>query len=525
LDFAEKGFNATTNPECTMQSLLKYIIQELPEPDVRYYADSDNDTTTSDDDDDDDNNTTKPPVHGPEFFENDKFSIAAVTVGYDSYLGRTCTGRILSGSVGINDSLTVIRRRADENIKGSGTTSEANTPLVTTPTSTVTGLFIFEGIERVPLKDTRAYAGDVITIAGIPDTIAVGDTLTSTNNPVVEPINTPPLAPPTLCMDFGANDGPLAGREGTHVASSKIRSRLMAETDNNVTLRVEKSTTDADKTVVYARGELQLGILVEQMRREGYEMIISPPRIITKTCPKTGQTLEPIEEVTIDVDSEYTGTVISALTGDRRGVLIEMSESSATDGKSQVVLEVPSRGLLGFSSEIATATKGSAIVNHLFLEDRPQQNLGTGLVKGKLISNDSGKATGYALTTISQRGVLFIEPGDEVYSGMIIGENAKPNDLEVNTIRAKDKTNMRTTAKDEKVSLAPPVRRTVEELIGYMVCPIQPNFAIQFIVCLFVFSTVWRFFSLFFFFFCFSRFSFYVPKTHTYTLFYYKGIR
>jgi GTP-binding protein len=239
------------------------------------------------------------------------------------------------------------------------------------------------------------------------------------------------------------------------------------ETDNNVTLRVEPSPNDTEKTVVYARGELQLGILIETMRREGFEMIISPPRIVTHKCPKTGQILEPIEEVVIDVDAEYTGAVISALTGDRRGVLLEMSESSA-DGKSQLVLEVPSRGLLGFASEVATATKGSAVVNHLYLEDRPQQTLGLGLVKGKLVSNDTGKATAYTLSTLAARGTLFIEPGEQIYAGMVIGENTKPGDLEVNAVRAKEKTNIRTQAKDEKVYLPPPKRMTVEELIGYM---------------------------------------------------------
>jgi GTP-binding protein len=381
--------------------------------------------------------------------------MAAVTVGNDKYLGRTCTGRIYSGSVGPGDAVAVLPRLALSTETAAMSSAQS-----------VSGLFVYKGISRTPLEG-RAYAGDIVTLTGVPESIAVGDTVTSHANPVPMPIATPPLAPPTLCMDFGANDGPFAGKEGTIVASSKIRDRLLFETDNNVTLKVEVSSSDAEKTVVYARGELQLGILIEQMRREGFEMIISPPRILTKTCPQTGKTLEPYEEVVVDVDSEYAGAVISALTGDRRGVLLEMSESTA-DGKSQLILEVPSRGLLGFNSEIATATKGSAVVNHLYIDDREQQGLGVGLTKGKLVSNDSGKATGYALSSLQARGTLFIEPGDMIYPGMVIGESSKPGDLEVNAVRAKEKTNMRTQLKDEKVTLPPPKRMSVEDLIGYM---------------------------------------------------------
>lgn len=436
-----------------MKRLLDHILREIPEPAVHCYH---HDTNEEED------TIAKDEL----FFADDKFSMAAVTVGNDKYLGRTCTGRIMSGSIGMSDSVVVIPRNAAAAATSGAGSGHNDVAVVLSPPQSIAGIFVHKGIVRTP-HTGRAYAGDIVTLAGVPDSMAVGDTLTGATNPVPVPIQTPPLAPPTLCMDFGANDGPLAGKEGTLVASSKIRERLLYETDNNVTLKVEPSANDTEKTVVYARGELQLGILIEQMRREGFEMIISPPRIVTKTCPETGRTLEPYEEVTVDVDSEYSGAVISALTGDRRGVLLEMSESTA-DGKSQLVLEVPSRGLLGFNSEIATATKGSAVVNHLYLDDREMQSLGTGLTKSKLVSNDSGKATSYALSSLSARGTLFIEPGDLIYPGMVIGENAKPGDLEVNAVRAKEKTNMRTQLKDEKISLAPPKRRTVEELIGYM---------------------------------------------------------
>ena len=198
-------------------------------------------------------------------------------------------------------------------------------------------------------------------------------------------------------------------------------------------------------------------------------MVISPPKILTSICPDTGKTLEPFEEVTVDVDSEYSGTVVSALTGDRKGVLLEMSESAA-DGKSRLIFEVPSRGLLGFNSEIATQTKGSAVVTHLFVENREYAgSLGLGLDKSKLVSNAQGKATAYALSALSPRGTLFVDPGDMVYSGMVVGECAKTGpDMEVNPVKAKETTNMRTQAKDEKVTLPPAKRRSVEELIGYM---------------------------------------------------------
>jgi GTP-binding protein len=231
--------------------------------------------------------------------------------------------------------------------------------------------------------------------------------------------------------------------------------------------------------LVLARGELQLGILIEQMRREGFEIVISPPRILTYEDEQTGQLFEPFEEVTVDVDAEYSGTVVSALTGDRKGILMEMinggtgekdKNSSSNDGKSRLIFEVPSRGLLGFHSEIATLTKGSAVVNHVFLEDRPHVGSLHGMTKSKLVSNAQGKATAHALASLAARGTLFIEPGDMVYSGMVIGENAKPSspDLEVNPVRAKEVTNMRTVGKEEKVHLPPAKKMSVEELIGYM---------------------------------------------------------
>ena len=414
-----------------MSPLLDKIAAEIPEPRIHTSNGSVDDSS----------------------IDADAFSLAAVSVGYDQFLGRTCTGRVASGCVKGGDKVVVLPRSATDSTSLSAASS-------------ISGVFIYKGIERVPLEGV-ARAGDIVTLAGVPQTIAVGDTLCKGDNPISKPLETPPLAPPTLSMDFGANNGPLAGKEGTQIASSKIKHRLVAETDNNVTLNVATHETDKEKSVVLARGELQLGILIEQMRREGFEMVIAPPRIVTTVCSETGKELEPFEEVTVDVDTEYSGSIVSALTGDRKGSLLEMTES-ASDSKTRMVFEVPTRGLLGFHSEVATLTRGSAVVTHLFLDNREHAgSLGAGLDKSKLVSNTGGKATAYALSSLAARGVLFIEPGDDVYSGMVIGECSKTGpDLEVNPVKAKDVSNMRTTAKDEKVVLPPPKRMALEELIG-----------------------------------------------------------
>ena len=445
---------SSSSPPLDMTTLLNKLIEEIPEPSVYLYNHDGGSKTES-------NSNNNASMDG-ESFSNDKFSLAAVTVGYDPYLGRTCTGRIYSGSVSINDDVSVLRRQ-DDSSNDNGTDKTDDPALM----STINGLFVNKGISRVPFDGKTAYAGDIVTLTGVPDTIRVGDTITGTSEAtrITAPIETPPLAPPTLSMQFGANDGPLKGLEGTEVTPSKLRARLVGEVDNNVTLSLGESTSE-ESTEVFARGELQLGILVETLRREGFEMVISPPKIVTKE-DDDGTLVEPYEEVMVDVDSEYSGYIVSSLTGDRKGVLLEMNESA--DGKTRLKFEIPSRGLLGFAGEAASATRGSAIVNHVYIEDRPHAGLlGDGLEKGKLISNDSGKATQYALSSLSSRGVLFVAPGDVVYPGMIIGENAKQGDLEVNPVRAKAATNMRTQNKDEKVYLAPPKRMTVEEFIGYM---------------------------------------------------------
>lgn len=426
-----------------MGGLLNAILEDIPPPSVHWYGGSDSNGTGS--------------AKLADAFDAEPFSMTASTVGYDQYLGRTVTGRIYSGKVTNGDAIALLRRGNDaENGGSSG------------PTTPVSGVFANRGVSRVPLNPPVASAGDIVTLTGVPDNVAVGDTLTSAANPVPAAVDTPPLAPPTLSCLFGANSGPLQGQEGSKLTSNLIRERLIGETDNNVTINVTKSETDSEKTVVYGRGELQIGILVEQMRREGFELVLSPPRILTKKCPDTGREVEPFEEVVVDVDAEYSGTVVNALTGARKGVLVEMSDDN--DGKTRLVFEVPSRGLLGFGPEIATLTRGTAVMHHMFLEDRDYAGtIGLGSLKGKLVSNDQGKTTLYALEALSARCThLFVAPGEMVYPGMVIGENNKSGDLEVNPVRAKAVTNMRTQNKEEKLYLPPPKRLTVEELIGYM---------------------------------------------------------
>ena len=398
--------------------------------------------------------TNIPPPTGPDVGDNGPFSLAATMVGYDKYLGRTVTGKVYSGKLEASEKVIYLPR--------DGSIIEDKKAAL--PTS-ITGVFAYEGVERAPLPGGVALPGDIVTLSGVPDTIAVGDTLTGEGNQAKEPIDTPPLNPPTLSMDFGANDGPLAGKEGTIVQSSRIRARLQNEVDNNVTLSIGISETDGEKTVVYARGELQLGILIEQMRREGYEMTISPPKIVFSKSP-SGDVMEPFEEVTVDVDSEYSGAVMSALTGDRKATMMEMNE---TDGKVRMKFEMPTRALLGFGPEALTMTRGSAVVNHTFVEMRDHAGpLGEGLEKGKLVCSEAGKATGYALNMIGERGSLFVEPGDEVYPGMVVGENSRAGDLDVNAVRAKGLTNVRTVLKEEKANIAVAEKKSVEEIIAYM---------------------------------------------------------
>ena len=286
-----------------------------------------------------------------------------------------------------------------------------------------------------------------MTIAGVE--VNVGETITLAEDGIEEPLETPPLAPPTLSMGFRAREG----------SSAKLQRRLDAECDNNVTLSVVHA---GEWTTVFGRGDLQMGILVEELRREGHELLIAPPRIVADD-----EGNEPVEEVVVDVDEEYAG-IVTTMLGDRGGALLSMDESGASN--MRCTFEVPTRGLLGFSAEIARATHGSAVVSHLFLENRPPVALrGTALARGKLVAMEAGRVTAYALNSVKERGTLFVSPGDEVFVGQVVGESSRPDDeLDVNVCRAKAVDNMRTVLKDEKFVIPPPVSRTVEEYLAYM---------------------------------------------------------
>lgn len=376
---------------------------------------------------------------------DDPFALAINNVGVDTFLGPMATGRIESGSVEIGRLCRFLTR--DGAAKGEP--------------ARVTQIFVTRGTTREPLGGA-AGAGDIVTVCGIGG--AVGDTITTVDAGVDSPLNTPPMAPPTLAMTFGANDGPLQG-EGDKLTASSIKARLVKETENNVTIMVQPCPTDTDKVDVFGRGEMQFGILIEGMRREGYEFIVSPPRILTST-DENGNKMEPIEEVTIDVDAEYSGLMIDKLTSNRKGALIDMRESGR--GKSRLIFNVPSRGMLGLAPEARNDTHGSAIVNSTFSHMTEWCGLIGGLSPGKLVATDKGKATAYALFALQERGKLFVEPGQEVYSGMVVGENSRSGDLEVNPCKAKKVTNVRSTGAEEKLTCSPPHRLTVEEMIAYM---------------------------------------------------------
>ncbi len=370
------------------------------------------------------------------------FSMLATTLEYDPYLGRVLTGRIHSGTLRLNMPLKAINRE--------GAILEQ---------SRATKVLAFRGLDRLPIES--AEAGDIIAIAGLEHT-TVADTIC---DPLVEsPIPSSPIDPPTLAMTFSINDSPLAGRSGSKVTSRMIRTRLMREGEGNVAIRVSE-TESADSFEVAGRGELQLGVLIETMRREGFELSISRPRVIYRTDPATGRREEPIEEVQIDVDEEYAGVVMEKL-GRRRGELIDMRPSGAA--KTRLILLVPTRGLIGYHGEFLTDTRGTGVMSRLFHRYAPLKGTVEGRRNGVLVSNADGVAVAYALWYLEERGSMFISPGAAVYSGMIIGEHTRENDLVVNPIKEKQLTNIRTTSKDEAIRLTPPRAMLLEAAIAYV---------------------------------------------------------
>ena len=370
-----------------------------------------------------------------------EFSMIATLLDRDPFLGRILTGRIESGTLDVNMPIRAI------DVDG-----------IEVETGRATKVFAFRGLERVPVE--HAEAGDIVAIAGLTKA-TVSNTIASPT--VFQPIAARPIDPPTLAMSFGVNDSPYAGREGDKVQSRVIRDRLEREAEGNVAIKVTVSA-GADAFEVAGRGELQLGVLIEQMRREGFEMSISRPRVLYRDGPDGGRE-EPYETVVIDVDDEHAGTVVEKM-AQRKGEMTDMRPSGG--GKTRLTFSAPSRGLIGYHGEFLSDTRGTGVMNRLFERYGPYKGPIQGRQNGVLISMEQGEAVPYALNMLEERGQLFIAPGEKLYEGMVIGENAKPQDLEVNPLKSKQLTNFRSTGKDEAVRLTPPRRMTLEQAIAYI---------------------------------------------------------
>jgi len=379
----------------------------------------------------------KPPV-----VEAGPFRLLGTILEANPYLGRIVTGRVTSGSVKPNQSVKVL---------------DHDGKLI--ETGRITKVLAFRGIERVSVDE--AEAGDIVALAGLPNA-TVAHTIC---DPSVEtPIPAQPIDPPTLAMTFRVNDSPLAGTEGTKVTGRMIRDRLLREAEGNVALRVRESD-DKDAMEVAGRGELQLGILIETMRREGFELSVSRPKVLMREDPKTGELLEPIEEVVIDVDEVHSGIVVQKM-AERKAEMLEMRPSGGH--RLRLVFHAPTRGLIGYQGDLLTDTRGTAIMNRLFHAYAPHKGAIQGRRNGVLISNDQGEAVAYALWNLEDRGPMMIEPGWKVYRGMIVGEHTRDNDLVINVLKGKQLTNIRTTSKDEAVRLTPPIRMTLEKALAYI---------------------------------------------------------
>jgi GTP-binding protein len=374
--------------------------------------------------------------------EEGPFRLLATILEADPYLGRILTGRITSGTLKPNQAVKALAR--------DGTLIEAGR---------VTKILAFRGLERTSIDE--AQAGDIVAIAGL-EKANVSDTIAAPEAESAIPAQ--PIDPPTLAMTFRVNDSPLAGTEGDKVTSRMIRDRLLREAEGNIALHIKESE-EKDAFEVAGRGELQLGILIETMRREGFELSVSRPKVVLSRDEKTGDLLEPIEEVVIDVDEEHSGIVVQKLS-ERRGDMMEMRPSGG--GRQRLVFHVPTRGLLGYQSELLTDTRGTAVMNRLFHEYAAFKGDIPGRRNGVLISTDQGDAVAYALWNLEARGPMMIEPGWKVYRGMIVGEHTRGNDLEVNVLKGKKLTNIRTTSKDEAVRLTPPIKMTLEKALAYI---------------------------------------------------------
>ncbi len=369
------------------------------------------------------------------------FAMVASILDYDNFLGRVLTGRVEQGRARLNMPVKVLR--AD------GTVVE---------TGRLTKLMGYRGLDRVQVEEVEA--GDIVAVAGLEDA-TVPDTVGAPE--LAGPLHAIPVDPPTLAMTFRVNDGPLGGKEGKKVTSRQIRDRLMRETQGNVAIKITESN-ESDAFEVAGRGELQLGVLIETMRRESFELTIGRPRVLTKT-DEDGDKVEPFEEVLVDVDEPYSGVVVEKISK-RKGVMQDMRPSGG--GKVRLTFRMPSRGLIGYHGEFLTDTRGSGIMNRMFLGYEPWAGPIEGRRNGSLISSEGGEAVHYALFYLQERGTLFVDPGEKVYVGMILGEHSRGSDLEINPIKEKKLTNIRAAGKDDAMLLIPPRRMSLEQAIAYI---------------------------------------------------------
>ncbi|WP_028965562.1 translational GTPase TypA [Sphingomonas phyllosphaerae] len=381
-------------------------------------------------------------VPPPALDQDAPFTFLVTLLDRDNFLGRILTGRVQSGVVKLNQPIHALDNQG--NVIETGRASK---------------LMSFRGLERVPVEEARA--GDIISLAGLA-VATVANTICDTS--VSVPIQAQPIDPPTLSMRFAVNDSPMAGREGSKVTSRMIRDRLMREAETNVAIKVTEAA-DRDSFEVAGRGELQLGVLIETMRREGFELGISRPRVLFGE-DEDGKKTEPYETVIIDVDEEHSGTVVEKMNL-RKAEMTDMRPS--TGGKTRITFSAPSRGMIGYHGEFLSDTRGTGIMNRLFEKYGPHKGNIEGRKNGVLISNGAGEAQGYALGPLEDRGILFVGHGEALYEGMIIGENAKTDDLEVNPMKAKQLTNFRASGgKDDAIRLTPPKKMTLEQAIAYI---------------------------------------------------------
>jgi GTP-binding protein len=373
--------------------------------------------------------------------QDEDFRMLATTLGADPFVGRILTGRVESGKLKVGATVQALSRIGQK-----------------IEQFRVTKIQAFRGLAQQDIEE--AQAGDIVSIAGMSKS-TVADTLCALA--VDEPLDAQPIDPPTITVTFGINDSPLAGRDGKKVQSRVIRDRLMKEAESNVAIKIA-DTPGGDAFEVSGRGELQMGVLIENMRREGFELSISRPQVIMRE--ENGVRMEPVEEATIDVDDEYSGAVIEKLTGTRKGELVEMRPAGA--GKTRIIAHVPSRGLIGYHGEFLTDTRGTGVLNRVFHGWTPHKGAIPGRRSGVLISMENGQSVAFALWNLEDRGKMMIGAQTDVYTGMIIGEHSRENDLEVNPLKGKKLTNVRASGTDEAVRLTTPMTLSLEEAIAYI---------------------------------------------------------